>query len=512
MLVMKNIKAIVLFVFVVVLFVGCGEKSAGTPEDQDPTPQTGDVVLIKGDVISSGFIGNGAQWGGYEIVEDWLNEPTLSDSDWDRLFARVDFMRPPFLRVMTTSEWSYDNSGTYDPDHRTKSLFKILDYCQSRDITVMFGEWGHHYLEGDLTNIDSDWVKTSVKFINYLVNDKGYSCIKHLNIVNEPNGDWSSTDGNYTVWKNVQLQFIEEMENYSLDGVKIAGPDVAVWDSNSTNWLTRASDDLGSNFELFDIHTYPEQTTVRSGDYSNLLAAYRSVAPSGTKIVLGEIGFKYESIDQTLKAENQDKIAADKYSGDDSNMMVYESFYGIDMADAIIQTMREGYSGALVWDMDDAMYSSPTTDTSKSRVLKRWGFWNILGSELAGDSSDEAIRPWFYPVSLLCRYFPAGSEIYAVDLPDKKGVRAVVAKSGNSYSIALVNSHYVDYDIVLKAEGISKITVDKYRFKAENDAAFEGVVDADGFASPVESGVSLDLSTGDSISLTAQTFILLTNM
>ena len=52
------------------------------------------------------------QWGGYDVVPTWLGTETLSDADWNTLFKRIDFMRPPFLRIMTNSGWSYDNNGT----------------------------------------------------------------------------------------------------------------------------------------------------------------------------------------------------------------------------------------------------------------------------------------------------------------------------------------------------------------------------------------------------------------
>lgn len=163
------------------------------------------------------------------------------------------------------------------------------------------------------------------------------------------------------------------------------------------------------------------------------------------------------------------------------------------MADALIQTMREGFSGSLVWNMDDAMYNSPDNGDYQTSKLKRWGFWNILGEELTSDVSDENIRPYFYPVSLLTRYFPAGSEIYNVELPDKKGVRAVVGMHNGKYTIAIVNSHYSTYDIVLKSDLVSSLTANKYRYKSNVDGSFVGAVDSDGFATPLESNVTLDL-------------------
>lgn len=469
-------------------------------------------INITAEVVSSNFVGNGAQWGGYDLVQTWLGEETLSDADWNTLFQRIDFMRPPFLRIMTNSGWSYDNNGTYDETTKTKSLFKMLDYAQSRNIEITYGEWGHQSI-GNISTIDMDWIANSVKFLNHLVNEKGYTVIKTVNIINEPNGDWASTQGSYDIYRDVQLAYLAEMAKYSLSGVKILGPDIAVFNTASqTEWIANTHTDLGDNVGLYDIHVYPKQQLIRNGEFSDMLRAYKKVTPAGKQIVLGEIGFKYDEVDAELKRQNEEAIENDPYAGYDSNMMVYEAFYGIDMADALIQTMREGFSGSLVWNMDDAMYNSPDNGDYQTTALKRWGFWNILGDELTGDASDENIRPYFYPVSLLTRFFPAGSEIYNVELPNKKGLRVVVGAHNGKYTVAIVNSHYVTYDINLKSSLIANLTANKYSYKSNQDGSFEGTVDANGFASPLETNVSLNLGEGEEMTIEGQSFILFTNM
>ncbi|WP_073003075.1 hypothetical protein [Mariniphaga anaerophila] len=470
------------------------------------------VLNITNKLISSEFVGNGAQWGGYDLVPTWLGTETLSEADWNKLFQRIDFMRPPFLRIMTSSGWAYMNDGQYNESAKTTSLFKMLDYAQSRNIEITYGEWGHSYT-GNRIDVGTEWIANSVRFLNHLINEKGYTCIKTVNIINEPNGNWSTANGDYNVYKKVQELYLAEMAKYALANVKLMGPDIAIFNAaNQVEWLTKTTADLGDNMGLYDVHVYPKQQLVRNGEFGEMLQVYRKVTPADKRIVLGEIGFKYTEVDAELQKENKEAIANDPYAGDDSNMMVYKAFYGIDMADALIQAMREGYSGALIWDMDDAMYNSPDDGNYQTEKLKRWGFWNILGEELCGDASDEEIRPFFYPVSLLCRYFPAGSDIYNIELPDKKGVRAVWAEKDGKYTIALVNSHVTDYELVLKSESISNLTANKYSYKSNTDGSFIGAQDENGFATPSEKNIDLDFENGVDITLEGQSFILYTNM
>ncbi len=490
------------------LFVSCEDTEVSI----DSTVQKNREVVVTQQVVSTDFVGNGAQWGGYDMVPTWLGTETLSNADWEKLFERIDFMRPPFLRIITTASWSYDNGGVYDENAKTQSLFKMLDYAKSRNIEVSFGEWGHHSV-GEIDQIDMNWIANSVKFLNHLINEKGYTNIKTVNMINEPNGDWSSTQGSYTIWRDVQLAYLDEMQKYNLSNIHLMGPDIAIFNTASqTDWFTNTQNDLGENIGLYDIHVYPEQQLIRRGEFADMLSAYKKVTPEGKRLVLGEIGFKYTEVDAELKQENEEAIANDPFAGNDSNMMIYKSFYGIDMADALIQAMREGYSGSLVWSMDDAMYNSPDNGDWNTTKLKRWGFWNILGEELTSNAADENIRPFFYPVSLLTRYFPAGSDIYQVNLPDKKGLRAVLGVHNGKHTLALVNSHYSSYDLVLKSDDFSKLTLDKYVYKSKEGVDFIGPVNEKGFASPIETDVQIDFNKGEKITLEGESFVLFTNM
>ncbi len=468
-----------------------------------------DVVLTQ-NLLSSNYVGNGAQWGGYESISDWLGgENNLSDEDWAKLFERVDYMRPPFIRIMV-NQGSYMDGDTFDATLNVP-LMKILEYCQSRNIEVTFGEWGHAYTDA-LTDIDPEWVANSVKFVDYLLNTKGFSCIKTLNIINEPNGDWATTQGSYEAWSKTQELYLAEMVTYGIT-TPLMGPDIAIFEGTSElSWFTNAVRDFDANIGLYDLHVYPKQQIVRNGDYTDMLKAYKAVLPANKRVVLGEVGFKYTEVDADLKQENEDAIAADEFAGEDSNMMIYKGFYGVDMADAMIQSMMAGYSGAMIWMMDDAMYVDPEGNDYTAKKLKRWGFWNILGEELCNDAEDEEIRPYFYTASLLCRYFPAGSNIYEVELPNKKGLRAILGEKGGKYTLAVVNSHYVTYDITLKSDAIKSLTADYYYYKSNADGSYVGAVDGKGFAVPAEAGKTYNFERGEDITIEGESFVLFTNM
>ena len=91
-------------------------------------------------IINEGYIGNGAQWDPYQL-DYGKGRLDISEADWKKMYDRLDFMRPQFIRVMTNTT-SVMQDGVLYPERGLEHLSHILDYCQSRDVTVMFGDWG----------------------------------------------------------------------------------------------------------------------------------------------------------------------------------------------------------------------------------------------------------------------------------------------------------------------------------------------------------------------------------
>ena len=409
----------VFFISVVNLFsYGCTNSLENT-QIKSNNPQT-EVSIHSDVIINDYYVGNGAQWDPYQ--QNYGNvELKISESDWQKLYARLDFMRPQFMRVMINTKSLIFNSKLV-PEHNIERLTPILDYCQSRNVAVMFGDWGNGMVDSETNTINETNLSLAAQYADYLMNAKGYSCIKYYNLINEPNGYWSVTAGKYPLWASAVRYFNNELKKLKLqDRLSLVGPDAAIWKTDEVWWTDSCSTQLKDIIGLYDIHTYPSKTTVNSGEFSKIIEAYKKTVPSDKKIVMGEIGFKYvEPADSFYWNENIRRAKLKPYaSADDSQMFVYDYMYGTDMADALIQTVNCGFSGSVVWMLDDAMHSKESPEK-----LKVWGFWNILGDEFFG-TNEEVVRPWFYAWSLLTRYMPAGSKIYKVDVAGDPSIKAM---------------------------------------------------------------------------------------
>ena len=185
---------LVLFVLMVVFFMAANNvfsKSAGAEVDAT-------IEVDMGGVLVEDFLGAGVQWSAYP----WFD---VSESDWEKVFKRVDYLKLPFVRIMvdmTSFFAGLDENG--EPQYLfdcelMQRVYKLLDYCECNNVIVMVGQWGWSntakHREGENWNFSPDsamHTRISADYINHLLNVKGYKCIRWYDMINEPDGSWSS--------------------------------------------------------------------------------------------------------------------------------------------------------------------------------------------------------------------------------------------------------------------------------------------------------------------------------
>ncbi|WP_109438959.1 MULTISPECIES: cellulase family glycosylhydrolase [Aquimarina] len=481
-------------------------------DDWEPTIdpiESGDLVVKTSQVINESYIGNGAQWDPYPQAYRYWGTP-ISDADWNKLYTRLDYMKPSFMRVVIGSYDKYALAGAdeYNPEDLFEGLNKILQYCQDNNITVMLGDWGYNQVDINSEMIFENRLKNAARYIDFLVREKGFTCIKHYSTINEPNLGGSATDGNYELWKNATQYFYQELEALGVTGkVGIAGPDIAPFTRDITSWITDTTNDFGDKISLYDIHTYPPREWMFNGDYDEFLKIYKDATPAGSQIVIGEFGFKYETSTSTMDTElfrqNLSAINSDPNVARDSNTLIDEFFHGVDIAAATMKIVNAGYSGAATWNLDDAMHSGSTS----GQDLKIWGFWNILGQELLGKPEKEELRPHFYSYSLLTRYMQTGAKVFTVDIPNRIGLDAIAVEKDGKYMIAINNIYTEEHSLNIKFDNKLQLFEAKKFIYRENDRK----VDDNGFPVPTEEGLTLDFGAGEDIIIPAQTLTVITN-
>lgn len=407
--------------------------------EQSQVPET-TVCFDMNDVITNDFKGFGVQWDPYQ-------ERSLTEDEWQRVTERVDYLNPSFVRCMiyaTTYCKGLDETGKPIFDFNSKNmkpLIKELDYLEDRQIETVFGEWeAPGKLGGAFKGVTCDnpaWAEMIAGLMDYLINEKGYTCIKYFNLVNEANSDWSYC-GDYDLWQKGIKNLHKEFKKIGIDDkVTIIGPDT-VWDTQH-EWLKNIENDpeMNKTIGLWDVHMYPSYEEVTSGYIEKFVGEQRR-AVTGKDFYMTEIG-----------------MTTGKINGDNQKY-IREFCYGTIMADAATQVLRGGLSGVAIWDLDDAMHNQDNGfPLSDIRSLKQWGFWNSIGGRVFNQPEEENIRPHFYIWSLMTHLFPRHCQIInSTATTHIDGLRTVGMKMPNGHiTYMLVNDSRIDKKVTIKDNG-----------------------------------------------------------
>jgi len=484
-----------LFLFMLPVVLSC---HASEPKVDVPV-----LTYIYNQVINDGYIGNGAEWDPYQLNYGH-GQMELSQADQQKIYDRLDFMRPRLIRMMINTT-SFVRDGKLVPETNIDHISWLLSYCQSRDVTVIFGDWGGRIVNVQEQTVNSELIAFAAQYVDYLINQKGFTCIKHYNLINEPNGNWSAARGDYALWAKAVHTLHQEFEKLNLtDRLSLAAPDIAIWTDREAWWVDSCATYLNHAIGLYDIHTYPSKSTVNTGEYTSIIQAYKAKVPAGKKIVMGEIGLKFVTKeDSLLNRENIRRAQAKPFASlSDSQMFVYDYVYGTDMADALFQTVNAGFSGSVVWMLDDAMHSNEAPDK-----LKVWGFWNILGEEFFG-RDEEVVRPWYYAWSLLCRNMPPGCRIMRTETSSgDAAVKSLAVEKDNNRMVALVNVSKEQKTVEIKHENLQVWSnVSKYIY-ADGTLVKEG----DYRLLPNEQNLQINLQEGITVLMPPESLIVFTD-
>jgi hypothetical protein len=472
---------------------------------------------------------------GLGVEFDPYDTYTPSQADWARTFARLDFMRPGFFRVVEpASDYFKGYDSSHNPTYRWKSqhvkeLLTILAYAQSRGISVVLGDWGNPMINGD--------VRIPVDFLKQLRDTYGFTNIHYYNLINEPNGQAGC---DFTCWTGMVKTLASGLTQ--VGGVQLVGPDNAnSWDDTEAayrldttvgldadnplggdSWVTQTLNATPAQIGAYDSHRYATIWGIEHGIYGDQMRSRReqiSNSDSPRKpYFAGEVGMTARQVSPfALHVTNRSELDAlidpsartSASAFVDSQPHIKQFAYGVWMGDMMIQAIDAGISGASAWDLDDAMHVGGQYG---SQNLKQWGFWNSLGGHDGYPSSDLNLRPWYYTWSLLARSFPAGSEPLAVPSTGIPGLRVAAAKIalGHRYavSIAIVNDSSAASAInVAVPSARQRTTLARYDYFAGDRPA-----DANGFPVPVALIRNARLARGVRVVLPSRGLVVLTTV
>jgi len=466
------------------------------------------------------FLGFGLQWSAYE----WFD---LTPEDWTRIERRLDFMKPAFVRCMLRHYWycqGLDEGGkpVYDWNSmRMRKLYQVLDYCESRGIKVIIGDWDDPANNQDRQDPEADKLQPYRiheddprlapiigDFLDHLTKTRKYTCLTFYNLLNEPNSP-SSGCADFAKWKTAISLLHAEFRKRGYDRtIRICGPDVTF--QKDFYWVDLTAQQLPDKIGAYEYHEYASVEDVETGFTEKLFHTKRmyvnKFVKDGRKIpfFMGEIGMR-GGMGGNVKPHPAK-------GGADSQLNIYDFIYGVWMADFNAQIVRAGMDGCIAWNVDDAMHIQKDPNSGWPKLdrlqLKKWGFWNSMAEEI-GFPEDANLRPWYYTWSLMSLGFPAGCHF--VEIPDARrpGLRAIAARIGDGdWSFAVVNDSDQSCEVILKAPEIKKaLNLRRFHY-FENDRP----ADTEGFPKVKSVDKNVDLAAGSTVSMPSRGVVILTTL
>lgn len=379
----------------------------------------------------------GSAWGG--------NPPVTDTSAWNQIQQFASWLGMNFLRVELSQRMYEPEQGIFDwENEEMQALYLILDWCQQNDADVflqqMWGyvEWnsfpGVHPLISAPRDLN-EFANGIATMLEYLIQDKGYTCIKYFCMTNEPPGGtwgywWEYGDEKGTIndaWEKLKEVFEERGIN-----VLISGPDWTDMPPFNEEKLT-FSPYLGS----IDIHSY------------------RGVNDRG------EINLKNWA---DWSHTNEKPFFLTEYGnmrlGWGGNNPAQKSFEAaLSNANDVIRAFRSGVDGVNRWsfinrsDLDGQWQLIKTFDPEKQEYLK------IIEIE------NEA----FYGFGIISRFLSKYSSVVecSVSCPDSVLMSLALLSPGGELSIFILNPSDNDLCIGLEMTAFSPKQMNVYQVTKE---------------------------------------------
>jgi hypothetical protein len=321
---------------------------------------------------------------------------------------RVQSLRPSLLRVMIDPDDFFDRDDEFTPiteGRQWQRLIDVLDAAQEGGAAVIFGVWNIPSWINDYAH--ERWLRALAHFVADLL-ARGFTCIRYVNYVNEPNGDWMIPDRQWEQWAPAIPRLRAHMVSAKISHLGLVGPDSL----DADEWVEKVADELREDIGLFQFHVYGGDADVAGAMESrvrkqrDLLDARNISAP----LVIGELGSKAGEYDAA--GDQQPRVA--------------DFAYGLEVASLTVLALRGGAQGVVLWMLDDAMH------LDQHGALKTWGMWNTL-------AEDTSPRPWAHVAEMLTSELSSDARIGRVEC-ERDGCFALAIESNGMTRILLVNA------------------------------------------------------------------------
>lgn len=399
------------------------------------------------------LIGNGVELDPHFFSQNLTRNDGATEDDWYNIvIPRIKAMDIQRFRVMLQPHWwePYNDNNdpyvldtlklTYDSPE-VESVCKVLDIAQElgADVTLVLwgcpigatsinpeiGHIGRHFLADPngtswvtMCADEKEFAENFVTFVDWLINEKGYTCVREITPYNEPDGNVSTLDRYYKVCEALDARLRRDGLREHVKLNLSDNTDCRRW------WLRGCAANLKEEADLFNSHTY-----IFGYDDPNRKALnwerrnVRVAARAGKKHFVGEFGS-----DLCMGASRQ------------TDINWYER--GVLIVRNAINFLNAGAAGFSYWGLLDQYYGA----WESYEQMQQLGLWRYKenayqpGDLAEGIEGDYAVRPQYYAYSLLTRFIRKNTWAYPLNMRHQYVAGTAVMGEDNKWTYVFSNA------------------------------------------------------------------------
>lgn len=324
------------------------------------------------------------------------------------------------------------------PDWSKEEMDDFAEYCSKmHSITDTAIYLTGHTPRYDTEAEKEEYAKNVADRLSYLIEEKGLNNIQFYCMSNELSiEDWGNIFFELPVFKDYHTHLYKEFHKRGLP-VKLLATDASPYERwESIEWAIKNG--MVPISEIFGGHHYVNDFEPQDLDFykifhKNVSKVVKSLYPHERRFILGEFGLA-----QDMRNINGVKMDVCKYFYDGQ-----EAYSALQITEMALAALNAGVYAMALWTFTD--YPNPTGTEFR---YNKWGMTRW-------DGEDYSPRDWLYAYGLLVKFFKLNSKPLTIETEDYLLRSGGVVNDNGSFSIALVNRHPEETEIVLTLEGVS---------------------------------------------------------
>lgn len=400
------------------------------------------------------------------------------EEDWDLFEERMEEMNLKRIRVMLLPHWFVTTEantldGIYDWNSDCmQSLYRVLDSAKKFSMKVNITMWGcDTFMQEPGTGwvgipkveYEEMFVNCFADCIKYLIEEKGYDCIKEVTLYNEPNSGYTGFSGNDEYCDLCKKMHSAFQEKQIREKVLFNLSD----DARDYVWLGKTLENLQGIIDVSNSHSYTYGDTYDAETDSTL----RDMSNEDICYNLNKYNLNnFKEFSQGYGVPHMwGEFGTKNGVGSHQTLDTYTPDRGIDISRIVLNFFNMGSVGASYWVLYSQYYNRSDFANHYIMDMGLWGF---------ADEGYEC-RPVYYAYSMITRFIEEGDTIFPLTSADGKIV-GTAFRNGEKWSYCVVNNGDEDKKVSFVNMDGAPATLNRYVYDEKNVPTDNKVIGSSG--------------------------------